>query len=65
MQGRLQGKPARARIDSRCGLCAEPIRIEVDEELRWRTPGARPPPLLFEPSVDWSRFHAAHILDDY
>jgi hypothetical protein len=37
----------------------------VDEELRWRllSPGASP--LLFEPDIDWNRFRAANIIQDY
>ncbi len=65
MQGRLLGKPVAVRIDSRCAVCLVPIAIEVDQDLRWRTPGTSSTPLILEPSVDWSRFAGPSILHDY
>jgi hypothetical protein len=53
------------RIESRCAVCARPLRIDVDQDLRWRTPEGGAGPLVFEPSVDWSRFRGSSILHDY
>ena len=64
MQGRLRNAPVEVRIDSRCAVCARPIRIVADQDLRWRTPDDVRP-LIFEPSLDWSRFRARTIVDDY
>ena len=64
MQGRLRRAPLTVRIDSRCATCARPITVAVDQDLRWRAdPG--PGPLVFEPSIDWARFRAPNIIDDY
>jgi hypothetical protein len=65
VQGRLRNAPLEVRIDGRCAVCARPVRIVADQDLRWDTPGADIRPLIFEPSVDWSRFRARTILDDY
>jgi hypothetical protein len=65
VQGRLRNAPVSVRIDSRCAVCGRPIGIVADQDLRWRTPDAGIRPLIFEPSVDWSRFRARTILDDY
>jgi hypothetical protein len=66
VQGRLLGNPVTARIESRCAVCLAPIAIEVDQDLRWRTPGGTSStPLILEPSVDWSRFAGPSILHDY
>ncbi|HET7824215.1 MAG TPA: hypothetical protein VFK90_02735 [Anaeromyxobacter sp.] len=54
-----------ACVESPCGLCARPIRIDVDQELRWKASGADLRPLIFEPSVDWSRFAEPSILHAY
>lgn len=53
------------RVESGCATCARPVRIDVDQDLRWevRDPGLRP--LILEPSVDWSRFGEASILHAY
>jgi hypothetical protein len=65
VQGRLRNRPLLARIESRCGGCARTVRLRVDSELRSTVldPGVRP--LIFEPEVDWARFRAPNILDDY
>lgn len=65
MQGRLATSPCRVRIDSRCALCARPLRIDVDQDLRWSTPDTGAGPLIMEPFVDWSRFAAPTILHAY
>jgi hypothetical protein len=53
------------RIESWCAACRAPIRIEVDQDLRWRTPGLDRAPLILEPSVDWTRFVGPSILHAY
>lgn len=65
MQGRLRNAPLSVRIDSRCTVCARPISIVADQDLRWETTDAGLRPLIFEPSLDWSRFRARTIVDDY
>jgi hypothetical protein len=65
VQGRLTGAPVAVRIASRCATCDRPIDLDVDQDLRWRALDAGLRPLIFEPSVDWSRFHGPHILHDY
>lgn len=65
MQGRLRGEPVAVRIESRCAACGRALRIDVDQDLRWGTPDPGLRPLVFEPSVDWSRFRGPDILDDY
>jgi hypothetical protein len=64
VQGRLLGAAVAVRIESRCATCRRPLRIDVDQDLRWSTDaGVRP--LVFEPSVDWSRFRGSSIIHDY
>ena len=63
MQGRLQDEKIAVRIESPCGACARPIRIDVDQELRWDAPDADLRPLILEPSVDWSRFGEPSMQD--
>jgi hypothetical protein len=65
VQGRLIGKPVSVTLASRCAACTAPIRIEIDEELRWRTAREHEAALIFSPSVDWSRFAEPSILHAY
>ncbi len=53
------------RIASRCAACRAPIRIDVDQDLRWRASGLGSTPLFLEPSVDWTRFVGPSILHAY
>jgi hypothetical protein len=65
VQGRLRRRKLAVLIDSECGHCGGPLRMTVDQDLRWRvdTPGAQP--LLFEPSIDWGTFRGKNIIDVY
>jgi hypothetical protein len=65
VQGRLTGAPVSVHLESRCALCARPIRLEVDQELRWHAPDPGLRPLIMEPSVDWSCFLEPTILHAY
>lgn len=53
------------RIESRCAACSVPIRVDVDQDLRWRALGESSMPLILEPSVDWTRFVGPSIVHDY
>ncbi len=65
MQGRLRRQKLTVRVDSECHHCRRPLRLEVDDDLRWKvlSPGAEP--LLFEPDMDWDRFRGPNIIHDY
>jgi hypothetical protein len=65
VQGRLLGKPIAVRVESGCATCARPIRVDVDQDLRWEGPDPGLRPLIMEPSVDWSRFGEPSILHAY
>ncbi len=52
-------------IESTCAHCGEPIRIEVDSELRFRVIEGGSEPLVFEPDVDWRTFAERSIINAY
>lgn len=41
------------------------MHITVDEHLKWRVKEDGADPHLFLPSIDWPRFSAPNIIDDY
>jgi hypothetical protein len=65
VQGRLQGKRLRVRIDSECKHCSRPLILEVNEELAWNVISVGASPLLFEPDMNWKSFSGANIIRDY
>ncbi len=65
MQGRLQNKFLKAEIQSECGHCGRRIDLSVDSELHWDSSNSEGGPLIFEPDIDWSKFTASSIVNDY
>ena len=65
MQGRLRGEPLEVVIETQCAHCSRELRMSVDSELRYRVLSEGAEPLVLEPHVDWQRFTAPNIIDDY
>jgi hypothetical protein len=65
VQGHLRGEPLSFTIDTECGHCHEPIRIEIDSELSYRvlTQGAEP--LVHVPLVDVHKLEEPSIIDRF
>lgn len=63
--GRLLHRRLSVDVRSVCGQSGRPLRFTVDSDLSWRTHTDDGEPLLFVPSVDWERFDAPNIIDDY
>ena len=65
VQGRLRGRRVSASIRSECAACGTTIGFVVDSDFRWRIDAGPASPLVFQPSIDWSRFRAPTIVNDY
>lgn len=65
MQGRLRKQVVSASVQSECAACRAVLEFRIDSEFRWRIETGPPSPLLFEPSIDWTRFRAPTIVNDY
>jgi hypothetical protein len=63
--GRLLRRKLTVDIRSICAQSGRPLRLEVSSDLSWRVDGESAQPLLFTPSVDWSKLGARNIIDDY
>ena len=65
VQGRLRGEQLEVAIDSECGHCSRPLRLEIDTEMSVRaaSPGAEP--MVFSPQIDWPRFAEPNIIHAY
>jgi hypothetical protein len=60
--GRLLNRRLTIDIRSVCGQSNRPLCLTVGSDLSWHSDTE---PLLFVPSVDWERFDAPNIIDDY
>lgn len=63
--GHLLGQSLSSDVDTICGQSGRPIRFAVTSDLEWRTRDGDSAPVLFVPSVNWSEFRGANILDHY
>ncbi len=52
-------------MTSECSACHAALVFRVDSEFRWQIERGPAAPLLFEPAIDWTRFRAPTIINDY
>jgi hypothetical protein len=64
VQGHLRNEAVEVTIQSECAHCAQPIRLEVDRELRYRVLEGGDP-LVFLPLLDFEKLKAPSIIDDF
>ena len=64
VQGHLRNEAIEVAIRSECAHCAQPIRLEVDRELRYRVVEGGDP-LIFLPLLDFQKLKAPSIIDDF
>ena len=64
VQGHLRNEAIEVAIRSECAHCAQPIRLEIDRELRYRVVEGGDP-LIFLPLLDFQKLKATSIIDDF
>jgi hypothetical protein len=65
VQGHLRAEPLSFVIDTQCGHCQQPIRIEIDGELRYRLVAEGAEPLVYVPMVDLHKLEEPSIIDRF
>ncbi len=66
VQGHLRRESLAITLESECGHCARPLRLEIDSELRYRmTPPEAAAALVFVPLVNFEKLRARSIIDDF
>jgi len=65
VQGRLRNKHLSVEIKSECGDCGRRMRFEVTSDLKFKVVEGGKAPLLFEPSIDWTKFVEPNIVHAY
>ena len=65
VQGHLRGEPLSVVIDTECGHCHRPLRIEIDGELNYRVATEGAQPLVCVPLVDLHKLEEPSIIDRF
>ena len=65
VQGHLRGEPLSFVIETECGHCQSPIRIEMSSELEYRVLEGDADPLVYVPQVDLGKLGAPSIIDGF
>ena len=65
VEGQLRNTKLTVEIQSRCAQSLRALHLEIDSDLNWAVREPEAQPLVFEPQIDWSRFHKPVIIHDY
>lgn len=65
VQGHLRGEPLSFVIDTECGHCHRPLRIEIDSELNYRVVTEGAEPCVYVPLVDLHKLEEPSIIDRF
>jgi uncharacterized metal-binding protein YceD (DUF177 family) len=64
VEGHLRNEAITVTITTECAHCARPMRLEVDDELRYRVVEGDEP-LIFVPFVDFEKLEDPSIIDAF
>jgi hypothetical protein len=65
VQGRLRNTTLTVTILTECRHCAEPIRLELNQDLNFTIPRGPREPLVFLPFVDFGKLKDPSIIDAF
>jgi hypothetical protein len=64
VQGQLRGEKLSCVIETECGHCHRPLRIEIDSELDYQVPPGMGKPLIYSPLLDIQKLEPS-IIDGF
>ncbi len=65
VEGQLRKKKLAVEIETACAHCRSALHLTIGSDLRWQPGEGDAQPLVFSPTVDWSRFRKPVIIHDY
>jgi hypothetical protein len=65
VQGTLRREELSVDVETGCAHCGLPIRFRAGSDGRYDARGDCSGLLVFEPSIDWTRFREPNIIDAY
>jgi hypothetical protein len=64
VQGHLRNESITITLDTECAHCSQPMRIEIDDQLRHRVVTGTEP-VIFVPMVDFEKLKDPSIIDAF
>jgi len=65
VQGRLRGERLTFHVETECGHCGKPLRLEIDSDLSIRVLEPDAEPLVYFPLVDFDQLEDPSIIDAF
>ncbi len=65
VQGRLREEYLSAHIETECAHCHQPLRIELDSDLNFKSIEPKTQPMIFVPMVDFEKLKDPSIIDAF
>jgi len=65
VEGQLRKKRLAVEIETACAHCGRALHLTIGSDLRRKVAERGAQPLVFSPTVDWSRFRKPVIIHDY
>jgi len=65
VQGRLRNEYLRVTIQTQCGHCGKPFKLEIDSDLNYRILDAEIQPLIYAPLIDVAKLDDPSIIDGF
>jgi hypothetical protein len=65
VQGQLRKEKLTFQIESECGHCGEKLYIEIDSDLNFHVQESNAKPLVYVPSVNFSKLEEPSIIDAF
>jgi len=65
VQGQLRQEKLTVSIETECGHCHKPLRLEVDSELNFRVQEPQASPLVFVPRMNLQKLDDPSIIDAF
>jgi hypothetical protein len=65
VQGHLRGEALNVTIESECGHCGRPMRLEIDSSLNVLSIPTGSEPIVYFPMVDFDKLEDPSIIDAF
>jgi hypothetical protein len=65
VQGRLRNEKISFVIETQCGHCQKPIRLEINSDMNYRVATAGAQPVIYAPMVDFDKLEDPSIIDGF
>jgi hypothetical protein len=65
VQGKLRDERLTIKIATECAHCNQPLELELNSDMEFRSISQGASPLVFQPDVNWAEFTEPNIIHAY